>query len=58
MKTFTKSTISPALLNDLQKTLEQYGYKLALVHSNSILGLKRYTFRDGLIQLSINIKNE
>jgi hypothetical protein len=45
--------ISPALLIDLQKTINTYGYKLVCSHINAKQGNHRYIFTDGAIKLLI-----
>ncbi len=45
--------ISPALLKDLQKVLEQYSYKLVVANANIKQGNHRYIFTDDSIKLLI-----
>lgn len=49
--------ISPALLIDIQKVINTYGYKLVCANANIKQGNHRYIFSDGDIKLLIEFSN-
>lgn len=49
--------ISPALLTDIQKIFNQYGYNFKNAFLNEKQGNHRYIFNNELIEIELKIKN-
>lgn len=50
--------ISPALMNDIYKVLQKYGYEVKSAFWNKNQGNKHYLFNNELIEIELKIKNK